>query len=284
MSQNYPDSVWLNGRWLPADQATVSVFDRGFLFGDGIYEVIPFYDRRLFMPDAHIERLQRGLTEIGLSFAAADLMGQVVEAAAHAGFPDGTVYIQVTRGKAPRVHRFPAVTEPSVLLYASPFDFNGYDQKMVAVLLSVDFRWQRCNIKSTSLMANVLANNGAHELGMAEHVFERDGTITEGSHSSVFFVLDGCLFTHPNSPHILPGITRDVVISLATQLGIEVKEEGVTVDDLPRVAEAFLTGTTTQLTAIRSFSFGGRNHIVGAGVIGPITGRLQRAFKELTRR
>jgi len=279
----YPDTVWLNRKWLPAAQAAVSVFDRGFLFGDGIYEVIPFYDRRLFTFEAHVRRLQQGLNEVGIPFAAVTLEQHISEAVDRAGFADGIVYIQVTRGRAPRTHRFPAAVDPTVLLYASPFDFNGYDQKTVAVLLSTDLRWQRCNIKSISLMANVLANNEAHDIGLAECVFERNGIITEGSHSSVFLVREGCLFTHPNGPHILPGITRDVVISIAAQLGVEVREEGIAVDELSDVTEAFLTGTTMQLTAIRSFSLGDQTRAVGAGTIGPVTQRMQQAFNELTR-
>jgi len=283
VNQHYPDTVWLNGRWLPGAQASVSVFDRGFLFGDGIYEVIPFYNHRLFTFEEHIHRLQQGLNEVGIPFTAATLNEHVLEAVDRAGSADGIVYIQVTRGRAPRAHRFPATVDPTVLLYATSFDFSGCDKKAVTVLLAADFRWQRCNIKSTSLMANVLANNSAHEGDMAEYVFERNGTITEGSHSSVFFVRDGCLFTHPNGPHILPGITREVVISVAARLGVGVREVGITVDGLSDVSEAFLTGTTTQLTAIRSFSLHGHEQVVGTGAIGPVTRRLQQAFNELTR-
>lgn len=277
MNRKYPDEVFLNGQWQPSAQASVSVFDRGFMLGDGIYEVIPFYQRRLFTADEHFRRLQDGLDKVGIDYRAGALADRVLEAIGRSGYPDGAVYIQVTRGVAPRTHYFPKGVEPTVLLYAYPFAFAGFEQKLVDVVLSADFRWHRCDIKSVSLMANVLANNTAHETGFAENIFERRGWITEGSHTSVFLVHNGALFTHPNGPHILPGITRDVVISIAREIGITVREEAFAVVDLPYIEEAFLTGTTTQVTAIGAIWMDGRKKVVSTAR-GPITQRIQEAF------
>ncbi|SEL87580.1 aminotransferase class IV [Parapedobacter koreensis] len=275
---NYPNEVFLNGQWLPAAQATVSVFDRGFMLGDGIYEVIPFYRRKLFTLEKHVQRLQQGLTSVGIGYDVDVLRGRIVEAIMRSDFEDGAIYMQVTRGVAPRMHRFPADIELTALLYAYPFRFEGFEQKIVPVLLSEDLRWHRCNIKSISLMGNVLANQAAHQADMAENVFHRHGWITEGSHTSVLFVRDGTVYTHPNGPYILPGVTRDIVLSITDELGIIAKEEAVAVADLQRVEEAFLAGTTTQVTAIGSFFIDGERLDIGNGGVGPVTRLIQDAF------
>lgn len=278
MKKHYPKEVFLNDRWIPASQATVSVFDRGFLLGDGIYEVIPFYRGKLFTLDEHLSRLQTGLTTVGMAYHVDQLRDTIAEAIARIGHPFGTLYIQITRGAAPRTHYFPDDAVPTVLLYASPFVFEGFEKKVVDVILSEDFRWHRCNIKSISLMANVLANNTAHQLGVAENVFHRGGYITEGSHTSIFFVREGVLFTHPEGEYILPGITRAVVLDIAKELGIEVCEEAVSTGDLLTVSETFLTGTTAQITAIGSFQMGGETLQMGEGYAGPVTRQIQQAF------
>ncbi|MGK6351354.1 aminotransferase class IV [Parapedobacter sp. DT-150] len=283
MKKDYPREVFLNGQWLPSEHATVSVFDRGLLLGDGIYEVIPFYQGKLFTIDEHMRRFQDGLANVGIAYDVDTLRISIGEAIERSGYLTGIVYMQVTRGAAPRTHYFPEDTAPTVLLYAAPFNAEGFEQRLVNVLLSEDFRWQRCDIKSTSLMANVLANNAAHDLGLAEHVFHRGGHLTEGSHTSVFLVRHGMLFTHPRGPHILPGITREVVISIAREIGIEAKEEAVAVSDLNGVEEAFLTGTTTQVTAIGSFFMNAKEVTVGKGGIGPVTRQIQTAFSERIR-
>ncbi len=278
MKKSYPKEVFLNGQWLPHEQATVSVFDRGFLLGDGIYEVIPFYSGKLFTLDEHIQRLQYGLHEVSIGYEAVLLKSKVQDAVSRSGYDEGAVYIQVTRGVAPRTHYFPADVQPTVLLYAFPLSFGGFEQKLVDVVLSEEFRWQRCDIKSISLMANVLTNNAAHEMGVTENIFSREGLVTEGSHTSVFFVKKGVVYTHPNDNHILPGITRNLVISLCSELGIEVREEAISKADLPEMDEAFLTGTTMQVTAIGAVFVDSNRQVVGEGVIGQTTRRIQEAF------
>ncbi|SKB39201.1 D-alanine transaminase [Parapedobacter luteus] len=279
----YPNEVLLNGQWLPAAQATVSVFDRGFMLGDGIYEVIPFYRRKLFAFEQHLQRLRQGLESVGIDYGTDQLRERTAEAIARSDYEDGAVYMQVTRGVAPRKHHFPADTEPTVLLYAYPFRFDGFEQKLAHVLLSEDFRWHRCNIKSISLMGNILANQAAHQADKTENVLHRQGWITEGSHTSVFFVKDNILYTHPNGPYILPGVTRDVVLSIADELGMAVREEAVAVADLRLVTEAFLTGTTVQVTAIGSFLSDDRRLVIGSGSAGPVTRRIQTAFAGRTK-
>ncbi len=277
MNNSYPNEVYLNGRWLPNEQAAVSVFDRGFMLGDGIYEVIPFYRGKLFTQEEHIQRLQSGLTAVGIAYRADLLKDEAIEAVARSGYDEGAVYIQVTRGAAPRTHHFPVDVEPTVLLYAYPLSFGGFEKKLIDVVLDEDFRWHRCDIKSISLMANVLANNAARQLGVAEKLLVRQGLITEGTHTSVFFVKQGVVYTHPNGPHILPGITRSVVIACCEALGIEVREEAVAAADLYEVDEAFLTGTTTQVTAIGSVIVGDEKRTIGTAA-GPVTRRIQEAF------
>ena len=280
MKKTFPKEVFLNGQWLPHEQATVSVFDRGFMLGDGIYEVIPCYQHKLFTLDEHIQRLQYGLDQVGIEYDAGTLKDRAAEALARAGYSEGAIYIQVTRGVAPRTHYFPASVVPTVLLYAFPLSFGGFEQKLVDVILSEEFRWQRCDIKSISLMANVLTNNAAHQTGVTENIFSRQGLITEGSHTSVFFVKGNVVYTHPEGPHILPGITRNLVISLCKGMDIQVKEEAIASVELPNVEEAFLTGTTMQVTAIGGILVGDDRLVVGTAGIGPITRHIQAAFIE----
>lgn len=282
--KNYPQIVFLNNQWLPHDQAFVSVFDRGFLFGDGIYEVIPFYAGQPFTLEAHLSRMQEGLNLIGINFKAGGLAVLVQEAVERAGLAlhDSTVYIQVTRGVAPRAHAFPEETTPTVLMYASPFDFSGFEERLITVGTTEDIRWHRCNIKSVSLIANVQANEEAYSQGFSENLLIRDGWITEGSHSSVFVVRDGMVYTHPLGSYILPGITREVVVDICKELGIPLMEEAVHVDDLGTADELFLSGTTTQVLAIGSVVSGNARHEYGS-TVGSITKQIQRAFINRTK-
>lgn len=279
MKKSYPKEVYLNGRWQPHDQAFVSVFDRGFLFGDGIYEVVPVYGNKAFTLAEHLDRMALGLRTVGIAYDTEGLASTVNEAIAKAGFPngEGAVYIQVTRGVAPRSHNFPEDTVPTVLLYAFPLVFTGYESRLISVIVSKDVRWHRCDIKSISLIGNVLANEEGHSRGATENLLFRDGLVTEGSHSNVCFVKQGVVYTHPSGPHILPGITRKVVLELCREEGIEVREEAVAVDDLGEVGEAFLTGTTAQVLAIGKITHG-EKALFSAGEAGPVTRRLQEAF------
>jgi D-alanine transaminase len=193
---------------------------------------------------------------------------------------DATVYLQITRGAAPRRHAFPADDSPPTV-YATASPFQPSVEKMaqgVKTILVPDIRWTRCDIKSISLLPNVLANQQARESGVEEAVFVRDGAITEGSHTNIGAVFNGTLVTYPKSHYILGGITRQVVIELCRQLNIPVKEFPVLVDTLPDADEMMLMSTTSEITPIVQVD----NRAIGDGKPGPVTTKLQQAFRELT--
>ena len=269
--------VYLNGEYLDRERARVSVFDRGFVFGDGVYEVIPAYGGRLFRFDAHMARLQASLQAIGLAdpLAPAAWRGVLEELLNGAG--DQWVYLQVTRGPAPRDHRFPDAVRPTVFAYAEPLaapDETVLTEGVAAITLE-DFRWARCDVKSISLLANVLARQRAREAGVAEAVLVRDGELTEGAASNVFVVLDGELVTPPKNRFILPGITRDLVLELAGEVGIPAREAAITAADAGRAAEFWLTSSTKEILPVTRLD--GRP--VGDAVPGPCFARVYQAFQ-----
>jgi D-alanine transaminase len=276
--------VFLNGEWIKSENAFVSVFDRGFLLGDGIYEVTPFYDGKPFRLKDHLDRLQHCLNEIQIEFDSFSLREIMLEAVFRAGFfqSDCAVYIQITRGVAPRTHFFPEKSQPAVLLYAFPVVLNGFENKQASVLVSEDLRWHRCDIKSISLLANIKANNQAHRLGLDENLLIRDGFFTEGSHSTIFFVKKHTIFTHPEGPHILSGVTRKVILEMCREMDLEISEKALHIDELKEVDEVFLTGTTTQVLAVKSMLLN-EKEIFNMPETGEITRQLQEAFLKLTR-
>lgn len=279
MKKSFPKEVYLNGAWVPHDKAFISVFDRGYMLGDGIYEVIPIYAGKPFELDAHLKRFQSGLNEVEIEFNVEELRALIKESVLRSalGFSDAAVYIQVTRGVAPRTHFFPEGLKPGILLYAYQITLNGFEEKRASAIVSEDIRWHRCDIKSISLMANILANNQAHIKSVSENLLARSGFITEGSHTSVFFVRDGVVYTHPEGNYILPGITRKVVAELCYELGLVLKEEAIRAADINLMDEVFLTGTTVQVTAVTSVSIDGKE-IYKTSDAGPLTKLLQRAF------
>jgi D-alanine transaminase len=271
------DIVYLNGAWLPRDRAVVSVDDRGFLFGDGVYEVLRVVEGRYIDGERHFQRLSRSLAELELpnpANAGIDLPAigrELLERQEPAARGEAVLYIQVTRGAAPRRHAFPpAGTPPTVFVAVTPFLPKQERAAGVAVITRPDIRWYRCDIKSVNLLPNVLANQRASERGAYEAILVRDGLVTEATHSSVFAVLDGVLRTHPNGPAILPGITREVVLELAAADGMAISETALSTAELARAEEVLLTGTTTDVMPVTSID--GRN--VGMGTPGPLTRRL----------
>ncbi|WP_235942496.1 aminotransferase class IV [Salinimicrobium oceani] len=284
MKNSYPSEVYMNGKWLPAAEATVSVFDRGFMFGDGIYEVTPFYGGKPFLLQEHLDRMSYCLKEIDLEFEKKDLKKLIFEAVDRAGLAqnDCAVYLQVTRGKAPRTHHFPQQVEPTFLMYAFAVQLEGFEDRKLTIKLSPDIRWQRCDIKSISLMANTMLNSEAIQKGHFENVLFRNNRITEGSHSSIFFIKDQKVYTHPEGPEILSGITRRFVIELCTELEIEVIEEAVSLEELSAMEGIFLTGTTTQILHVTSV-FQNDRELYNSSEAGAITKKLQEAFRKKTR-
>jgi len=282
--KTFPEEVYLNGEWINPKRAFVSVFDRGFMLGDGIYEVTPFYDGKPFRLKDHLDRLQYCLNEVQIELDAFSLKEIMLEAVSRAGLSksDCAVYIQINRGVAPRTHFFPEQIEPTVLLYAFPVSLNGFENKQASVLVSEDLRWHRCDIKSISLMANIKANDQAHSLGLDENLLIRDGFFTEGSHTSIFFVKNKMIFTHPEGPHILSGITRKVILEICREMELELSEKALHINELKDVTEVFLTGTTTQILSVKSMLLN-EKEIFNMPETGEITRQLQEAFITLTR-
>ena len=276
---NYPSKVFLNGEILNAADAKISVFDRGFIFGDGIYEVMARIEGRFFYREAHLERLGTCLEKIDISFDVDTLGPEIPRLLKLSGLEtkDCLLYIQVTRGVAPRQHSYPKEIRPTVMMYAWEKTLPDINKIPASVVLQKDFRWSRCDIKMTSLLGNVMANEFAMAHDCYETVFERDGILTEASHSNVFFVKNGIVYTHPADCFILDGITRQVVLELCEKLGIEVRLEGLPVKDIPHMEEAFLTGTSTQVLAIQNID----DHVLSGRQAGPITQKLQQAFLDL---
>src|SRR5713226_2837656 len=270
----------LDGKQMPLADVTIPALDRGFLFGDAVYEVLRVYRGQPWLMEEHFQRLARSLNAIRIRGVDLNrLRGRVLDTLAAGPFAEATVYIQITRGVAPRTHVFPADTSPLEFLFVQEF-FDLYAsvrQTGAGIITSPDIRWDHCDIKSTNLLANVLAAQTAKEAGCREALFYLpDGTLTEGTHTSFFGVLKGALLTAPTSPAILPGITRGLILRLAKQAGIPVQEHVLKRDDLGRVSELFLTGTTSEILPIVRVD----ERPIGEGKPGPITRRLQEAYAQ----
>lgn len=277
---NYPKKVFLNGEILNAQDAKISVFDRGFLFGDGIYEVMVQLNGSFFYEKEHIKRLDYCLREININFDINSLSSKITSLleAANLLDEDCLLYIQVTRGTAPRKHAFPKNVEPTLIMYATPLSLQDINQNHITAITSNDFRWHRCDLKAISLLGNVLVNDLALNSDAYEAIFIRNGKVTEATHCNVFFVKNEVIYTHPANNHILNGITRIIVLQLCESLGLQFKEEAITEEAIYKMDEAFLTGTTTQIASIKQINdhFYYKNNETG-----PITKHLQEAFLNL---
>lgn len=279
----YPKKVWLNGEILDADSARISVFDRGFLFGDGIYEVMARIGGRFFYEQAHLKRLDECLQKINIDLDTRVLSKAIPKLLKESDVieNDCLLYIQVSRGVAPRKHAFPHDIAPTVMMYATPKTFPEINTINSSVKIMEDFRWSRCDIKTTSLLGNVMANEYAMQHGCYETLLVRNNSITEASHCNVFFVKDKVVYTHPANEYILDGITRQVVLELCRELNFEVREEGIPKKSITQMDEAFLTGTSTQIASIKQID---GHFYYRDDEIGEITKKLQRAFLLLKRK
>lgn len=268
--------VYLNGTFVPLADAKVHVEDRGFTFADGLYEVIRIVGGRGFHLDGHQARLRRGLEALQIPAQADELAAVMIETARRSGMTEGTVYLQVTRGTATRKHAFPKDARPTVVAWARPFPERSAKEweAGVACITHPDERHALCEIKTTSLLANVLANEKAHRAGAYEAILIRDGVVTEGTHASAFAVIDGVVWTHPVR-NILPGVTRALVLELARGMGLPVREEAVPIGGLREADEVFLTGTTTEVLGVVRLD--GRP--VAGGKPGPVTRKLFEAYR-----
>ena len=275
----YPSKVWLNGEIVNSADAKISVFDRGFIFGDGIYEVMARINGQFFYEEAHLMRLKWCLDQIHIKADISKMTKDIPSLLEASGLTDSDsiLYMQVSRGVAPRQHSYPADTVPTMMMYAWPKTLPVIDETDAAVIIREDYRWSRCDIKSTSILGNVMANELAAKHNCFETVFVRDGIITEASHCNVFFVKEGVVYTHPTGPFILDGITRQVVLELCEKLQLEVRLVGVEASDIQSMDEAFLTGTGSQIMAIRQMD----DHVFYEDSCGPVTRKLQEVFAEL---
>lgn len=273
-------NLYLNGRYMPLEQGRIPVEDRGYQFGDGVYEVIHVYHGRPFRMGRHLDRLERSLE--GLEIPIPEPRARIEEICRRltGSLRDGSVYLQVTRGAAPRAHAFPDRIRPTFLAYARPAR-PVPPGKTLKLLTLRDERWGRCDLKTLNLLPNVLARQRAVRAGCDEALFVReDGVVTEGASSNAFLVRGGAVLTHPAGPRILGGITREAVIDLARNLGIPVLEQTFTRAEALEADEFFMTGTTTEVGAVVSID--GRR--IGRGRTGPVAQRLKEAFRDLVRR
>ena len=274
--------VYFNGNFLPKEEVHLSPDDRGFLFGDGIYEVIFIYNGKLFKAKEHFKRLARNLKETRINFHDTEKLEGVAERLIKDNKIENAgamIYIQITRGVALRKHSFPG-KEVTPTVYACILEVILPKEKIangVKIILVPDIRWKRCDIKSISLLPNVLANQQAVVNGAEDAVFIRDGVITEGSHNSFCAVFDGVLYTHPKDNRILPGITREIILELCGKNNIPVREVPILEKELKKADECMLTGTGCEVIPVVAVD----NWQVGDGKPGPITKRLHAAFNEL---
>lgn len=276
--------IYLNGEFMPIGQARISVLDRGFIFGDGVYEVIPVYSRRPFRLSEHLARLQVSLNAIRLANPLpeskwAELVGKIV-----AGNPweDQTVYLQITRGAAKRDHAFPKGLIPTVFLMASELVPPSAElvKKGAAAIVLPDFRWLRCDIKSTSLLANCMLRTAASEAGCAETILVREGELTEASASNVFIVKGGTVLAPPKSHLILPGITYDVVLEILRANAIAHEIRRVAESELRSADEVWITSSSREVLAITTLDGAPVGSGAGAGKPGAVFARVHALYQQ----
>jgi len=275
------NTVYLNGQFIPADKATISPDDRGFLFGDSVYEVARWYGGFFLDLPGHAARLRRSLNETRIVWDEADRIEEISEALINRNNLGGDcaiVYFQVTRGAAPRSHAFPnPPVKPTVYGFARRHSIDTLAcERGVGLMLVPDPRWNRCDIKTTALIANILPYQEAHDNGFAEVCFVRNGVVTEGAHSNIFFVRDGTLYTHPETNDILSGITRKIVIALAAENEIPLVTEAVASDMIPYMQEAFICNTTGEIVPVLKIS----DQVIGEGTPGLVTRNIHRLFRD----
>jgi len=273
------ETAYFNGKLVPKTEIKISPDDRGFLFADGIYEVVRWYEGFFYDMNSHISRLKRSLRELRINWDGADLFPSIALDLIKLNKLENQpalVYLQVTRGAARRTHFFPSPeVAPTVYTYAWGFVPDRQSKESgIKVMLKEDIRWSRCDIKSVALLPNTLSFQEAYENGMKECIFVRNGLITEGSHSNIFFVIDGTLFTHPESNLVLSGVTRKNILRIAQEAGINIREEAVPENRIRFIKEAFITNTSAEVIPV--IDLGGNT--LGDGVPGPVTMLLREKF------
>ncbi len=277
------ETAYINGEYLAKEEIKISPDDRGFLFADGIYEVVRWYGNDFLDMQGHLARLKRSLRELELVWNESERFPEICKKLVTVNNLEKSsvlVYMQVTRGAAKRTHTFPSPpVNPTIYAFARSFiPESAGKEDGIKVMLTDDIRWKRCDIKSVSLLANTIGFEHAVREGFDECIYSRDGAITEGSHSNIFFVMDNILYTHPESEYVLSGITRKNVLSLALSAGIMVKEEAIHSIDIPQTDESFITNTSAEVTPVIRIG----DTIIGNGKPGPVTCRIRDLFREMT--
>lgn len=273
------DIAYFNGKFLPKNEIMISPDDRGFLFADGIYEVIRWYEGFFYDINSHVTRLNRSLRELRINWTGAGMYPSIARDLIKMNnleIRPAMVYLQVTRGAARRTHSFPSPdVNPTVYVNAWGFTPDSQSKESgIKVMLKEEIRWSRCDIKSVALLPNTLSFQEAHENGLKECIFVRNGLITEGSRSNIFFVIDGTLFTHPESNQILSGVTRKNVLRIAAETGIKIREEALPENRLRFVNEAFITNTSAEVTPVTCLG----GNTLNEGVPGPVTRLIREKF------
>lgn len=276
--------AYYNGEFIPVENISVSPFDRGFLFADGVYEAMRTYNKKLFMLQKHLERLQYSLDQLSIKFHETDKIENLIYRCAELNNmnSDFSAYIQITRGISfPRTHHFQSQIKSNLFIYVSEIKNREKEiNEGVSIIFESDIRWNRCDIKSTSLLPNVLANNKAISGGHYEAVLFRDNLITEGTHTNFFAVKDGAILTAPLSNFILNGVTRNIVFQLCKENNIQIAEEYIRVNEIFEYEEFFLTGTMTEITPVVRID----KRIIRDGKPGKLTRKIQKHFYEFVRK
>jgi len=277
---NLPDTLcYLDGEYLPLGQAKVSVLDRGFLFGDGVYDVVPVYARKLFRFDEHMARLDRSLSKVRMAnpFTRDEWLARCRRLIEAHPSDDQAIYIQVTRGVAPRNHAMPVGVAPTVFMMASPVQRPGTHavREGVACVTADDFRWERGDIKSTSLLGNVLARQVSADVGATETILFRDGWLTEASASNVWIVQDGAVLGVPKGEHVLEGIRFELLRELCAAEGIPFALQPISAAQVHGADELMLTSASKEVLAVVLLD----GQPIGDGQPGPVFQRLYSAYQ-----
>ncbi len=279
MFDQVPLANW-NGTQMPLSEVKVSVLDRAFLFGDAIYEVMRIYNGKPFLFDDHLARLGRNLNKLQLPADLDRIEERTQKTITSSDVTDGVVYLQVTRGVAPRTHRYPtSPPTPNELIYVAHFKDPYQDLRKTGakVIILEDMRWKRCDIKSVNLLANCMAAQTAYEAGCPEALLvDETGRLGEGTRTSLFGVRDSRILTAPLGQNILPGITRKLMIQLASECNLEIIEQTLHRDDLPNLDELFITGTTTEILPVIQVE----DQTIGNGTVGPVVSQLLDAYSK----
>ena len=272
--------VFLNGKFLPLEEARIPVLDHGLIFGDGVYELVPVYSRVPFRLDEHLARLERSLAETRIRnpYARPEWRDIILQLVARQPFEDQGVYFQVTRGVAKRDHAFPQGVEPTVFIMANPMVNPPREmiERGAEAVSAPDNRWLRCDIKSISLVGNCLLRQLSADAGAVETILFRDGKLTEASASNVFVVRSGVIQAPPKSNLILPGITYDVVLELAQAAKLPVEIRNVTETETRAANEIWVTSSSKEVLAIVKLD----GRAVGEGKPGPVFRRMYQLYQE----